>query len=865
MRTHRKSFTWSMLLALGALLHLSPVDGHWAAPFSEARAAGPAFTMAQTISDGAQRTTLAFSGLAMITGSLEAQSFFPPGKVADYTGFQYLRDNDPSNMGHNTSFLTRVANNVIYILNDSQFEQLKTLAVAQIDQINLYGYKRFPLMKAFRRLLDNDIPAGSTGLNLNAVKKASREIYLLDGQISYDRAALYAAILNSLTPAQRAYLDAMKGKGWSSWPDITDAQVQARMRGLPQGTSVAVMTYAGDLFSWYAGSVEADVYFCPERHGTYYGGFYIKDAPAIGHEGYGIDEQLTATAGSALCDSSKGYVSQSQAAVMSSLVETQRNNLYASPTANIVNVRTEIATLLRTLLNPGVSADAVRSRTLALSEIYGDLDGENNHAYATVFTQVYRTLTADQKTRLTALRKSIMSGTYADGTRFDFSVCTTPFLYSSVITNLSLLSPYIGNTDYLFFETTAESSYALYFPHIDTSLPWQTEIAVINTADQSVTGTLKAFGDTGQLIDSKPVTLATRGRRQILVADEFANHSEIGYIAFDTTASSVQGYTKLFQAGIYRAAIPAVKTVPAAEIYIPHIDSSAQWWTGVSLLNTTGAPKSLTITFNNGVQVPYALAANEHRTFTIGSLLGQSVQPDIQSAVISNAGGVVGLELFGSVGTARQLDGLLISDKTAATLYYPHVDTNGWWWTGVVVYNPSVSACTLTITPFTAQGSALPVMTRSLAGRGKYFGTVTELGLPSQTAWFRIDASSPITGFELFGTTDGRQLAAYAGSAATAGVFAKEEKIGWTGIALVNTEASAAAVTLTAYSDAGAVIATRTLSLAGRAKLVSMAEALFAQSIANATSIAYSADRSIAAFQLNGSADGTMLDGLPAL
>jgi len=104
---------------------------------------------------------------------------------------------------------------------------------------------------------------------------------------------------------QIAYLDAMKGKGWASWPDITNEQVKSKMAGLPQGTAVAVMTYAGDLFSWYAGSVEADVYFCPERQGTYYGGFYIKDAPAIGHEGYSIDEQLTATAGSALCDSSK--------------------------------------------------------------------------------------------------------------------------------------------------------------------------------------------------------------------------------------------------------------------------------------------------------------------------------------------------------------------------------------------------------------------------------------------------------------------------------------------------------------------------------------------------------------------------------
>ncbi|MEI7553591.1 MAG: hypothetical protein WCL24_14815, partial [Verrucomicrobiota bacterium] len=412
---------------------------------------GPEFTTAQTLSDQAQRTTLAFSGLAMMTGNLAAQSFFPPGKVADYTGFQYLRDNDPDGMGHNTSFLTRIANNVIYLLNDSQFAQLKTLATAQLDQINQYGYQRFPLMKAFRRVMDGELPTGSAGLNLNAVKLASRELYLLDGQISYDRAVLYAALLGSLDATQQAYLANMKGKGWMSWPDITDDQIRGKMAGLPQGTAVAVMTYASDLFSWYAGSVDADVYFCPERQGTYYGSFYIKDAPAIGHEGYGINEQLTATAGAALCDSTKGYVTPTQAALMSSLVDLQRGNLYASATANIVSIRTQIATQLRLLLTAPELSASIRQQVLALSATYGDLDGENNYHYATVFAQVYQTLGADQKVKLAALRQSIMSGTYADGTAFDFSVCTTPFLYSSVISDQSLLTPYVGNTDYLFF------------------------------------------------------------------------------------------------------------------------------------------------------------------------------------------------------------------------------------------------------------------------------------------------------------------------------------------------------------------------------------------------------------------------------
>ncbi len=405
------------------------------------------FNMAQTISDGAQSTTMAFSGLALMTGNLAAQSFFPPGKVADYTGFQYLRDNDPDNMGHNTSFLTRVANNVIYILNDSQLAQLSTLAAAQQAQIDLYGYKRYPLMQAFRRLIDSSIPSGATGLNLDAMKKASRELYLIDGQISFDRAVLYASIINSLDSTQKAYLSGMKGKGWSSWPDIADTQINSKMSGLAQGSKVAVMTYASDIFSWYAGSLEADVYFCPERHGTYYGGFYIKDAPAVGHEGYSIDEQMTATAGSALIDASKGYVTQDQATVMYSLVATQKDNLNA-----IVSTRTQIATLLRSLLTGSANADSVKSQVLALSASYGELDGENNYNYATIFTRVYKTLTTEQKTRLASLRKSMMSGTYADGTAFDYSIATTPFLYSSVVSEAQI-APYVSDsaTNVLFF------------------------------------------------------------------------------------------------------------------------------------------------------------------------------------------------------------------------------------------------------------------------------------------------------------------------------------------------------------------------------------------------------------------------------
>ncbi len=235
--------------------------------------------------------------------------------------------------------------------------------------------------------------------------------------------------------------------------------------------------------------------------------------------------------------------------------------------------------------------------------------------------------------------------------------------------------------------------------------------------------------------------------------------------------------------------------------------------------------------------------------------------------MITGASGVIGLELFGNIGGDDHLEGILLTDKTASTIYYPHVDNNGWW-TGIVAYNPSASECTITITPYSAQGTALTPSNQSIPGKGKYVGLVSELNLPPATAWFKIDSPQPLSGFELFSTLDENQLAAYAGGSGPAktGVFPKIEKAGgWTGIAFVNTEVSAASVTLTAYNDNGTVVATQVLPVGGHAKVVNYAESIFSQNISGATYIAYSSDRNVVGFQLNGSSDGTMLDGLPGL
>lgn len=388
-----------------------------------ASSAGPMMTMEQTLSDEAQRTTIAFDGLAFLTGSLGADSFFPPGKVADYWGFQYLRDNDPSEMGHNTDFLTRASLNMLSVLTTAQRAQLAMLANSQVSSINDYAYKRFVLMKAFRRLLEGDIPAGTTGLDKTAVSKYSAELYRLDGQISYDRAKVMGGILKALDSTQRASLDAMVGKGMTSWPT---ADEPSDLRGLTSDAKVAVMTYAGDLFSWYAGNVEADVYFCPERQGTYFGSFYLKDAPAVGNPGYSIGTNITGAMGNAFI----AALTPAQAQLITGLVDLQRADLN-----KIVETRRSISIQLRKFI-AGESADA--ATITSLSNQYGELDGEIVYYFATNFAQVGKTLTSDQKIKLMALRKQTVGDFTPKGA----------FLYATEI-NL----PTIPNTDFLFGST----------------------------------------------------------------------------------------------------------------------------------------------------------------------------------------------------------------------------------------------------------------------------------------------------------------------------------------------------------------------------------------------------------------------------
>lgn len=376
------------------------------------------YNLEQAMSDKAQLHTIAFDALAFLTGDFAYDTFLPPGKVSDYFGFQYMRDIDSAEGGHSTSFLTRIANYTLSALSDAQRAQLIALAKAQQADIRRFAEMRLPLMAAFRRNLEGKFPAGSRGLNRAAVVQQSALLYELDGKLAYERAKVMADVVRQFTPAQKEALARARFGDSRSWPD---AAAPLDKRSLTHDEDVAVMTYASEMFSWYAGSLDADTYFCPERHGMYFGGFGMKTAPAMGKQNYSISTTLTGDSGEALLQ----ILGPSQSRPITDLIAQQKPALQ-----EIADVRRSIATELRRLLK-GESADL--QRVLSLSRRYGELDGDLSYLYAVAFGKVGQSLSANQKAGLQAMRK------------VDPSEPKGPFIYSNPVRDLRL-----ANTDAYF-------------------------------------------------------------------------------------------------------------------------------------------------------------------------------------------------------------------------------------------------------------------------------------------------------------------------------------------------------------------------------------------------------------------------------
>lgn len=407
----------------------------------------------------------------------------------------------------------------------------------------------------------------------------------------------------------------------------------------------------------------------------------------------------------------------------------------------------------------------------------------------------------------------------------------------------------------------------LIFSHIIQDEQWETDIAVINTDGEiSIGGILRAYDSQGNAYpDTLEFSLEPYEKQTFNVKRAFPNVRPIAYVIFEADYETVVGFAKFYQKGQSRGAVPAMSAKQShPRLYLSHIASDTQWRTELSLLNSNPEDTTLTLQFDNGASKNLELEAHGHRRFLIRELFEGIERPDIHSAYIENAAGIIGIQLF----VAKDLiSGIALTGPSETALYYPHIASDGYWWTGVVAANASQNSALLTITPFASDGTAFASQYLPLAPHEKYIGEIQGLGFPPEASWFQVQSTEPVSGLNLFGTWQGGQLGGFSavGTDKAEGIFPHMEAEGWTGIVFVNPHDQTAELSLEAYREDGSLVASQNFSLAPYEKRVQMASAFFSKEISKAAYLRYRSDQNLTGFQLNGSADDLLLDGLPVL
>jgi hypothetical protein len=144
--------------------------------------------------------------------------------------------------------------------------------------------------------------------------------------------------------------------------------------------------------------------------------------------------------------------------------------------------------------------------------------------------------------------------------------------------------------------------YKLWFPHVASFGPWETEIAVTNTSEVTVQGQWQAFRSDGSPLGNDiPLVLPPLGRKQIVVGSSFQNPHEIAYLALVSDSGFLAGYTRFSQPG-NRVSLAAGTGVKRG--WFPKMEKDG--YTGIAFVNTETSDATVDLTASDEDGVPVA-------------------------------------------------------------------------------------------------------------------------------------------------------------------------------------------------------------------------------------------------------------------
>lgn len=301
---------------------------------------------------------------------------------------------------------------------------------------------------------------------------------------------------------------------------------------------------------------------------------------------------------------------------------------------------------------------------------------------------------------------------------------------------------------------------------------------------------------------------------------------------------------------------------PAQDLVMPHIAKDVdQFQTELFVVNptTTGGFARLAA-FPTGVTAQAEGMGGPlfGQALDMARLFGADVR-GLDWAKLEAGPDLAAVEQFRRLPGGLEAAALSLRGQAATTLNFLHVAADtGQFWSGLVYLNPGDETAEIKEESFDAEGRLLQTQLLSLGAKNKetlLFDQAGGLNNPERyaagTVWVRVQSSTPIIGYELFGA------AANTGNALFAGIHSDARQTSrllyprlqsgpeqWTGIVVVNTEAVEIGLNAKVYDADGNLLAERSLdNLGGFVKRTVLLRDLFPNVADDAASLVLEGDR----------------------
>lgn len=390
----------------------------------------------------------------------------------------------------------------------------------------------------------------------------------------------------------------------------------------------------------------------------------------------------------------------------------------------------------------------------------------------------------------------------------------------------------------------------LYFPDIRSDANFDTSIGVVNPTNELVCFEAVGFAVDGTILAEVPLELDPLARRHFNVSEIFGNLAgDVAWVQVDAIGELL-GYARTESQDRREVYAVTANRELRSELHVPHIaERTEQWFTRAAVVNGGANSVSAKVETPTASRDLDLVSGFTQDAFNFvdrfdGSLPQGSAWANFRDQ--ASDASLAGVEVFGTKDGSRVTAGLELADVrrdnpnftfVQNNLYFTHIARNDDFYTGIALVNLGSLEQGVIIHAYRPDGSEVgDGMLRLMQPNEKLVTTASALladmgTTKSEVDWLLVEADADITGFELFGTISGKQLAGLEASRALSEnicyPFLDTNSNVAHGVSVVNVNSVPITVTFTLYDNNGNVLGTRDEDLNANQKFIGILSQMF--------------------------------------